>query len=851
MDIYSNRKNIYKTIFEDKNLSLIDFLNNQNFDEILEIDYKNNSYRELYRRQGKYFVPKVDNKYSSIYEIYSKEMVHPEDYNLYKSMMNPKTILDRINNSDIKNFLVQHIRYRLSNGRYHHLEICIITGKENNIEDGKMLIYAFDVQNLYNYESGENDSYFEATSSIKNELTGLLNESSFITNAQRLINTKKDIDWCIILMDIKHFNLFDEWYGREQGDYFLSIIGKSILDKSNKLNGAAGYLGQDDFALIVPNNKLELEKLASELEQLIVDNGFSIGFLPAIGVVEVLDKNLSIKDHLDRASIACDDAKLDIKNKIHYYDLTKHKNIENEYKILNEYRKAMKNKEITFYLQPQCRISNKKIVGAESLARWIKKDGTIISPGLFIPVLEKYGFITDLDKYLWEEAIKWLRSIIDKNITPVPISLNVSRSSIFAIDICKYFIDLANKYSVPHNLIKIEITESSYSETTEQIIALVNKLRENGFVVLMDDFGSGYSSLNMLSNIKVDVIKLDALFLNFDKENTNTGVQILESVVNMAKQIAIPIIVEGVENKSQCDFLEDLGCRYVQGFYFYKPMPKKDFENLLLDKNNIDERGFVVKLNEQFRIREFLDKNIYSDSMLNNIIGSVALYSYDNNHVDIIRFNEQFYKAVDASDFAERLDKIERFLPEEDKPKMFNLLNKAMEDKLSGSQGILRFHRIDGTLTSFNMHFYYLGIKEGTHRFYGSADNVTEHIDLIDQMNLIAKYSKDNLIFVKRINNKWIYTVASHGLSDVLNLSPKELEIELNNGNFAKRVVDKEKLSRFMKDVINYSNKNMDFSDSFEIRVNDNKIVKLEIKFICVKEMVNNIKYIMIPKIGD
>ena len=285
-----------------------------------------------------------------------------------------------------------------------------------------------------------------------------------------------------------------------------------------------------------------------------------------------------------------------------------------EYHVITKFFQALSQHEVVFYLQPQCRASSGKIVGAEALARWIKPDGTVIPPDEFIPILEKRGLISDLDMYIWEEVCRWQRGWIDSGHTPLPVSINVSVADILHTDLPKYFENLTDRYSLERRLIKIEITESSYISNTTLVRDTVHSLREKGFTVLMDDFGSGYSTLNMLKNLNIDIIKLDAQFLRMDESNEERSIRILESVTNMTKTIGVPIIAEGVETEKQKDFLLDLGCRYIQGYYFYKPMPAADYERLITNPELIDTSGIRFKSNQQFRLRELLDNNIYSDT---------------------------------------------------------------------------------------------------------------------------------------------------------------------------------------------------------------------------------------------
>ena len=834
----------YKSFYHNEDYPLIDLLNNSSCDVMLEVDTKDDTFNLLYHTKDKYFVPIVDDSYRDLYEYTVKNLLHPDDREIYANYMNPKNFFERLRNNEIPNFGCEQFRYKLQDGSYRYVEQVVITGGENGIPEGSFRLYLFDVNNLKNRQLGAVDASNDLNKT-HDSLTNLLVEKEFLIRGGNLINLNPDANWCLVGIDIEHFRFFGEWYGREACDDLLAKIGSKLKENEKELERVSGYFGKDDFAVLMPYDEQEIKNLYEQVREVILSFGLTAGFMPAFGVA-MIEKNMTLADAFDRSAIASSKAKKDARNRICVYDSEMQFQTIKEYSILSEFIQGLKRDEVTFYLQPQCRISTGKIVGAEALARWIKSDGTLVSPGVFVPILEKYGFISDLDQNLWEKVCGWLREWIDKGNTPVPISLNVSRSDIFTLDVAKTICEVVDKYKLPHKLIKIEITESSYVEATDLIDTLVYNLRKQGFLVLMDDFGSGYSSLNMLSNLKVDAIKLDANFLHLADQGHEKGIHILESVVNMTKVIALPIIVEGVETKEQSDFLENLGCRYIQGYYFYKPMPVKDFEELIERPEMIDNRGFIVKTNEQLRIREFLDKNIYSDSMLNNIIGSVAFYSWRGDKTDIVRFNEQFYASVNAADFAERLNNIERWMPPEDVPKMHEVFQKAMTNKLNGAEEILRFYKPDGTLSSYSIHFYHLGKKEGGERFYGSAKDVTELTDLREEIKLIANYSKDSLVFLRKVDNKWIYSVASRGLADVFDISPMELEKELNNNEFSrKRVVNRKKFDTLLKSFNQLAEENRNFECNFDVYDSGHHVVVLHLNFLCVSELANNIEYVL------
>ena len=841
----SVRTDLYELFYRSKNFSLIEMLNNSACDEIMEVDMNHDTFKQFYHVDGKYAVPNVTFSYRDLFDFVKDYIVHPDDREIYIRFMDPDRFFERLAKGRIPNFDFAHFRYRLQDGEYRYVEQCVITGEENDIPPGVFRLYVYDIHNLIVRQLGQESNLENVPNKDRDDVTGLLVEEVFFHKAQTMVNEAPDKKWCLVSIDVEHFRFFDEWYGRDTGDLLLAKIGAVIAENEGRMKAIAGYLGQDDFAIVCPYDEKAIESLYEQIRALIVSFGLSIGFLPAIGVALIEDR-MHVVDAYDRANIAISRAKKDLRHRIYLFDAKMKDAEEDEYRILSEFVTGIKNDEFTFYLQPQCRISTKQIVGAESLARWIKADGTMVSPAQYIPILEKYGFICDLDQVLWEKVCIWLRSWMDRGNEPIAISLNVSRADILTIDIAEHFRNLAAKYNIPHKFLKIEITESAYIETTNIIDPLVRQLRKDGFMVMMDDFGSGYSSLNMLSNVELDAIKIDANFLRMNGADYERGIHILESVINMTKIIGLPPIVEGVETQEQADFLSKMGCRYVQGFLYYRPMPAADFETLISDPKKVDRRGFVVKLNEQFRIREFMDKNIYSDTMLNNILGAVALYSWhDGEHVDIVRFNEQFYESVGVPDFSDRLINIEQFLPEEDHPKMFAVLKQAMENKLSGAAEILRFYKSDGSLTSYRMHFYYLGKKEGGERFYGSAINVTDIIDLQEEMGLIAHYSQDNLIFVSHVGDKWVYHVASHGLSDIFGLKPEELEAEMNDGRFAKRVVGKGKMAAFMKEAEDHFKEKQDFTSTLSIRGKGSKSHVIELNFSYVGDQTNNFVYVL------
>ena len=243
---------------------------------------------------------------------------------------------------------------------------------------------------------------------------------------------------------------------------------------------------------------------------------------------------------------------------------------------------ALLNNEFVMYLQPKYSISTGRIIGAEALTRWISPEKGMISPAEFIPLFERNGFIIKLDQFIWEEACKKIRSWLDTGLKPVPISVNVSREYLHSFDIVAQITSLVKKYNIPFDMLELEITESAESAGVEDV---VKSLKNSGFTMLMDDFGSGYSSLNMLKTTQFDVLKIDRDFLSEFMESER-GRKIIAHTISMSRDIGLDIIAEGVETKEQALFLSDCGCDAAQGFYYSKPLPQKEFDEVFRRVNS-------------------------------------------------------------------------------------------------------------------------------------------------------------------------------------------------------------------------------------------------------------------------
>ena len=675
-----------------------------------------------------------------------------------------------------------------------------------------------------------------------NALTGLMNEQAFYAACeQNLANVK--VNWLLFAIDLQNFKLYNEWYGRESGDSVLSDIGHALGEMADVHRGVAGYLGGDDFALLVPAGRFDTDELHECIRRIVIDHGASVGFLPAIGA-SYSQGTVSAYTLYDQASLASHEAKHDPKARVKFFSQAMVSRAEADYNVLSEFKKALENREITFYLQPQCRSNTGQIVGAEALARWIKPDGTMVPPVSFIPTLERYGFVPDLDRSIWEQVCKWSRKLLDEGKPLVPVSVNISPIDIFTMDVPAFLDGLIQKYRLPREAIKLEITESAYSEDSERVRSTVQVFRDMGFVVLMDDFGCGFSSLNMLRELNVDIIKLDAFFMRMNKKNERKGMNIIESVINMAKTMEMPVIVEGVETKEQCDYLMGLGIQYIQGYYFYKPMSTRDFEALIDQAGKVDTNGFVFVTNEEFRIREFLNDTVYSDSMLNHIIGPAAIYSVHGMDIDIVRFNQMFYRTVNVPDFNAKLLSIQKVMPEKEVPELFHTLERAYQDRLNGASGVFTFKKIDGSASRFLIQFYFLNEDGGKTRYYGSARDVTDITNLQRHMELLSRFTSRTVLFLLYSQGEYSFEVVAHGLAKDLDLSREQLTEELNANKFYQRLVPAREHS-FWSIAHKCAESRESTSAELTIRTNSGKLLNITVDADYVDDALGDVRCIL------
>lgn len=560
------------------------------------------------------------------------------------------------------------------------------------------------------------------------QMTGLYKQSVFFQKATQILHQYPCQSFSMMAIDIEHFKLFNDWYGYEEGNQLLRKISEQLKKQEQLQTSISGYMGGDDFVILLEQDAEQIAQLQRMMTGFTQHQDGDSGFLPAFGVYHILDTSIPVQTMYDCAMIALQSVKGNYAKRSCDYDPKMKQSMEEEQILLREIRVALQNDELTFYAQPVYNINNHKIVGLESLIRWQHPKKGLIAPGDFIPILERNGFITKVDLYLWEKVCQALSSWIKAGHQPVPISVNVSRMDIVALDLPHTFKELIEKYEIPAELVEIEITESAYMQDYDMISEVIDRLRADGFQVFMDDFGSGYSSLNMLKDVRVDTIKIDTKFLDMSEESAQHGTGILEAVINIANLMDMKIIAEGVETKEQASFLHDLGCDYVQGYYYHRPMPQKDLEQLLLKEEQLDLRGICTRRIKRLSIGELCNKNIVSETMLNNMLGGVAFYDVYEDKIELLKGNEQYFLEANRDPYDLEEDKIHVMdrVVAEDHERFQQAFRKACEKGNVGSRVEIRHHGEDGLLGWLSMRIFFLREQDGHQLFYASVQNVSD-----------------------------------------------------------------------------------------------------------------------------
>ena len=427
------------------------------------------------------------------------------------------------------------------------------------------------------------DEQYRAT---HDRLTGLYNREGFFDEAKKFVKEHAGEEMYMLASNVKDFKLVNELFGNDMGDEVLIKHACLLVDNGSE-KAVTGRISGDRFSRITLKKNFDEKLLKDNIDALcsLADDGVYKMHI-YVGVYELRDKDESVQTMYDKANIAIERIKGDYQQTIAYYSDSDMEKLMHEKSVVAEFDKALANEEFCMYLQPQVDCKG-RLLGAEALVRWLHPKRGLQYPDTFVGVLEKAGLIYKLDNYIWEKAAQLLRKWKDEGFGDYHISVNISAKDFYYLDLYEVFTGLVRKYGIEPDRLNLEITETVIMSDVKMHMEVVDKLQKFGFHIEIDDFGSGYSSLNTLKDIKADLLKIDMLFLH-ETENQARSRKILNSIISMANALNMPVITEGVETKNQLDFLSDMGCDMFQGFYFSRPVSVEEFEKKYMkaDKKN-------------------------------------------------------------------------------------------------------------------------------------------------------------------------------------------------------------------------------------------------------------------------
>lgn len=418
-------------------------------------------------------------------------------------------------------------------------------------------------------------------------LTGLYSKEFFYQRVRETLEQTPDQEYDIVCSDIENFKLVNDIFGTPAGDRLLC----SVADMYTGLVGEEGICGRlhaDQFACLMKHREDYRDEFFIQAGAQISKTGSMRSIVMKWGIYAVEDRLLPVEQMCDRALLAARKIKGQYGKYYSKYDDDLRNQMLHEQAITDVMENALAEEQFIVYLQPKYSISTERLAGAEALVRWEHPKWGFQSPAAFIPLFERNGFITNLDQYVWEKTCAILQKWDSIGYPPIPVSVNVSRADIYQVDLADVLLKMVSRYGLAPSRLHLEITESAYTEDPDQIISTVRHLRELGFIIEMDDFGSGYSSLNMLNQLPLDILKLDMKFIQSETAKPmDQG--ILGFIMGLARWMDLRVVAEGVETREQLERLKEIGCDYVQGYYFARPMPSEEFESLLKRQDSTKE----------------------------------------------------------------------------------------------------------------------------------------------------------------------------------------------------------------------------------------------------------------------
>lgn len=582
----------------------------------------------------------------------------------------------------------------------------------------------------------------EKQRALYDPLTGIYNRQGFYQATEELFAKNPDTKYIIAYWNVRRFKVINELFGREVGDDILMQMSRMIQSAYKNVEGTYGHLERDNFVICFAADLLNGNReFVHSGEITYTKEGTDYHFSSCYGLYVVEDKSISIGAMVDRGRIAMDTVKDNYMKPFAYYTDEMRDDIVMEQMLMSDCEAAIAEKQFEVYYQPVCNAIDGSIISAEALVRWRHPERGMVSPGVFIPLFEKNGFISVLDRYVWEDVCRMLRKRMNEKKDIVPISVNVSRVDFYNHQLCEEIVEIAEKYGINPQMLRLEVTESAYSDNPQYVMNSVRRLQNAGFVIMMDDFGSGYSSLNTLKDLPVDILKIDMKFMD-DLEEGGKSAIILESIIRMTKWMNLRAVAEGVETEEELNFLRSVECNYIQGYYFYKPMPEKEFEHLLNDPAVVDIKSAAFRSIDESDCTILYNESVKSEGVFQNMIGGLGIYELIGDRLEILRVNKGYYEMVKAGNMGMAAEEhlVSRYMSETDYKLLLEKCAEAEQTKET-VQTQIRRRRFDGELIWLDARLRFLGNNGERKRFYFYLMDITR-IKQIEMNESRSKYSQ-------------------------------------------------------------------------------------------------------------
>ena len=663
----------------------------------------------------------------------------------------------------------------------------------------------------------------------RDRLTGLLSRENFFQTAAERIKSKPAGYYVLSAVDVDGFKLVNDQYGTEKGDEVLKRLAKTVDKDCQDNGGVCGRIAGDKFIVLFPREALDDEKNASLKRQASVFRGIAVPLTISTGRYIVDDKSLSVSAMYDRAVIAQSTVKgrYDVHTAV--FDDIMREQFLWERTVTGEMKSALQEGQFAVWFQPQYNHSTGALIGAEALVRWQHPTMGSIPPMKFIPVFERNGFVYEVDKFVWRNTCALLRKWIDMGRTPLPVSVNVSRYDILRADLIEVLTGYLEEYELPPGLLRLEVTESAFADDAGRIVTVVKALIDRGFTVEIDDFGSGYSSLNTLKDVPAQVVKLDMRFLE-GGEDSGRGGNIVESVVRMIKWLGMSVLAEGVETENQANYLKSIGCNYIQGFLYARPMPADAYEALCSGVTK-EEKILEIKTVENLDNNAFWNPDSMDTLIFSSYVGAACIFEDNGGDIEILRVSDGYVAMLGSSvmtgDDVLKLD-VNAHLTPEDVRSVRDAVQRSMEtgDEVPGECVFLNLPGCPEK-TYINVTFRTIA-KTGERRLvYCINENITaqrqaeerrqvaearEH-KLAEQLTAIMENVDGGISAVTIIDGAVKYLFANERYYSILGYTKEQFDNEVKDAFHLVYQEDRARIQAIATDVLRKQRK-----DSYEYR---------------------------------